>query len=82
MSGSLEVRQFLMRHDGANAAPSGSGVPTQRMGGSDAGRISDEQVHRARLAVANGARGAEDCALLLDMLGLAPGEDGSSPVQH
>ncbi|WP_371504419.1 hypothetical protein [Allokutzneria sp. NRRL B-24872] len=48
----------------------------------DPSRISDEQVHRARVAVARGALGAEDCRTLLDMLGLVPGEDGVPPVQR
>lgn len=32
--------------------------------------LAPEQIHRARLFVANQARDAEDCAELLDMLGL------------
>lgn len=82
MSGSLEVRQFLMRHDETQSASSGAGVPTQRGSGADALRVSDDQVHRARLAVAGVAHDAEDCALLLDMLGLMRGEDGVPPVQR
>jgi hypothetical protein len=75
MSGSLEVRQFLWtQDDGMSRQP---GVPAQRTG--EPSRISDEQVHRARLAVARGAMSAEDCRLLLDMLGLSPGEDGGPP---
>ncbi|MBB4962702.1 hypothetical protein F4559_000061 [Saccharothrix violaceirubra] len=31
------------------------------------------------MSVARGATSAEDCRLLLDMLGLSPGEDGGSP---
>lgn len=79
MSGSLEVRNFLMQQDtiGGNSY---SGVPTQRTG--DTSRVTDEQVQRARLAVARGALDAEDCRLLLDMLGLTPGEDGVPPVSR
>jgi hypothetical protein len=80
MSGSLEVRQFLWTQ-GEAMSRQGAGVPAQRTG--EPSRISDEQVHRARLAVARGAMSAEDCRLLLDMLGLSPGEDGgASPVQR
>ncbi|KAA2264903.1 hypothetical protein F0L68_07520 [Solihabitans fulvus] len=76
MSGSLEVRKFLWQQDETLARP-GASVPAQRTG--EPSRISDEQVHRARLAVARGALGAEDCRLLLDMLGLSPGDGGETP---
>ncbi|AXB46592.1 hypothetical protein [Amycolatopsis albispora] len=83
MSGSLEVRQFLLRYEGDGGSGSASGgVPAQRSGNADAPRISDDQVRRARLAVAQGANGVEDCAELLDMLGLTPDEDGRLPVQR
>ncbi|MFC4002991.1 hypothetical protein ACFS2C_09845 [Prauserella oleivorans] len=79
MSGSVEVRQFLVRHEGDGLA--GLGVPAQRAGHAETPRVSDDQVRRARLAVARCASGAEDCAELLDMLGLKPDEDGRAPVQ-
>ena len=82
MSGSIEVRQFLMRHDQTRAVSSGAGVPSQRSSGADTLRITDDQVHRARRAVAGGAHDADDCAVLLEMLGLARGEDGVPPVQR
>ncbi len=81
MSGSLEVRNFLMQQEsiaGSNGFT--GGVPAQRSG--DTARVTDEQVRRARLAVARGALDAEDCRLLLDMLGLVPGEDGVPPVSR
>jgi len=80
MSGSLEVRKFLLQQDnlGTGGAGYGAGVPTQRSG--EASRVTDEQVHRARLAVARSATGVEDCRELLEMLGLVPGEDGVPPV--
>jgi hypothetical protein len=56
-------------------------VPAQR-GASDTQRVSNDQVRRARLAVANGALGVEDCAQLLDMLGLSLDDDGQAPVQR
>ncbi|SMD06399.1 hypothetical protein [Lentzea albidocapillata] len=77
MSGSLEVRKFLFTQDDSVSRQGGPNVPAQRNG--EASRISDDQVHRARLAVARSATGAEDCRMLLDMLGLSPGEDGGSP---
>ena len=81
MSGSVEVRQFLLRYEGEGHGVRYGGVPTQRAG-QEAPRISDDQVRRARLAVAHGAAGAEDCARLLDMLGLSPDESGRPPVQR
>ncbi|MCR3746671.1 hypothetical protein [Lentzea californiensis] len=77
MSGSLEVRKFLFTQDDSVSRQGGPNVPAQRNG--EPSRISDEQVHRARLAVARSALGAEDCRMLLDMLGLSPGEDGGLP---
>jgi hypothetical protein len=84
MSGSLEVRQFLVRYEGADAAnPSlTGGLPAQRTSQSESQRVSDDQVSRARLAVAHGALGVEDCAQLLDMLGLTLNGDGQAPVQR
>ncbi|ANZ37414.1 hypothetical protein BBK82_16470 [Lentzea guizhouensis] len=77
MSGSLEVRKFLWTQDDGMQRQGGPAVPAQRSG--EPSRISDEQVHRARLAVARSALGTEDCRMLLDMLGLSPGEDGGTP---
>jgi len=79
MSGSLEVRNFLIQQDTLGGT-SYSGVPAQRTG--DSSRVTDDQIRKARLAVARGATDAEDCRLLLDMLGLAPGDDGVPPVSR
>lgn len=76
MSNSLEVRQFLMQQD--LGAP---GVPAQRTGDTQ-GRVNDDQVRRARLAVASSAENAEDCHQLLDMLGLLADDDGVPPVMR
>jgi hypothetical protein len=80
MSGSLEVRNFLMQQDTIGGGTGYTGVPAQRTG--DTSRVTDNQVRKARLAVARGALGAEDCRLLLDMLGLAPSDDGIPPVSR
>lgn len=79
MYGSLDVRNFLSQQEEGLSGGSSS-VPAQRSG--DPGRISDDQVHRARVAVARGSRDAEDCKQLLDMLGLAPDDDGEPPVSR
>lgn len=82
MSGPVEVRDFLLQHETRDTAFNfGNGnVPTQRTG--ETSRVSEEQVHRARLAVARSAQSVEDCRDLLDMLGLVPGEDGLPPVRR
>ena len=54
-----------------------SGVPTQRTV-ADVYRVSEDQVHRARMAVARNAQDSDDCRELLDMLGLI-GEPGEPP---
>ncbi|SFS46645.1 hypothetical protein [Saccharopolyspora flava] len=77
MYGSLDVRKFLWQQEDGQSRQSGA-VPGQRVG--EPSRISEEQVHRARIAVARSAESAEDCRLLLDMLGLVPDEDGQPPV--
>ncbi|GAA4858696.1 MULTISPECIES: hypothetical protein [Saccharopolyspora] len=76
MYGSLDVRKFLWQQDedAARGAPS---VPVQR--GGEPARLSPEEIHRARIAVARSAADAEDCRLLLDMLGLVPDEDDGEP---
>lgn len=52
-------------------------VPAQRTA-ADVYRVSDEQVHRARMAVARNAVDSDDCRELLDMLGLL-GDQGEPP---
>ncbi|QGK71706.1 hypothetical protein GIY23_21255 [Allosaccharopolyspora coralli] len=79
MDGSLDVRQFLWQQDGAATRSSGE-VPAPRNG--EPARITPEQVHRARIAVARGARDVDDCKMLLDMLGLSGDEDGEAPVSR
>jgi hypothetical protein len=79
MQSSLEVRQFLLQQDDTINRNSPT-VPLQR--GADPARISDEQVHRARMSVAHSALDADDCRLLLDMLGLVDSDDGVPPVRR
>ncbi|GAB2757806.1 hypothetical protein GCM10027174_37550 [Salinifilum aidingensis] len=76
MYGSLDVRKFLLQQ--GESLSRSSAVPGPREG--DSPRISQEKIHRARIAVARGAHDAEDCRMLLDMLGLTPDEDGTPPA--
>lgn len=78
MYGSLDVRKFLSQQEEGLTRSSGSSVPVPRSG--EPARITSEQIHRARVAVARGAHDTEDCKLLLDMLGLTPDESGEPPV--
>ncbi|MGH3762021.1 hypothetical protein [Actinophytocola sp.] len=80
MSGPVEVRDFLLQQETRDPSLGLGSVPTQRTG--ETSRVTDEQVRRAQLAVARGAQGVEDCKELLEMLGLAPGEDGVPPVRR
>lgn len=58
------------RRDVTNdSATSGDSIPVQRSA-ADAYRVSEEQVHRARLVVARNSTNSEDLRQLLDMLGL------------
>jgi hypothetical protein len=52
-------------------------VPTQRTA-ADVYGVSEDQVHRARIAVARNALDSDDCRELLDMLGLI-GDGGDPP---
>ena len=59
-----------------------SAIPSQR-NAADAYRVSEDQVHRARIVVARNAAGSEDCRELLDMLGLiASSPDQAPPVRR
>ena len=82
MSGPVEVRDFLLQHESKDTSLNfgNGGVPQQRNG--ETSRVTNDQVRRAQLAVANGSRDVEDCRELLDMLGLVPSEDGVPPVRR
>lgn len=54
-----------------------SGLPAQRTA-ADVYRVSEDQVHRAQMAVARNALDSDDCRELLDMLGLI-GDSGEPP---
>jgi hypothetical protein len=59
-----------------------SAIPSQR-NAADAYRVSEDQVHRARIVVARNAEDSEDCRQLLDMLGLiAASPDQLPPVRR
>jgi len=61
---------------------SSSTIPSQR-NAADAYRVSEDQVHRARIVVARNAEDSEDCRRLLDMLGLiAASPDQLPPVRR
>jgi hypothetical protein len=51
------------------ALNTGNGIPNQRTA-ADAYRVSDDQLHRARLVVARNSADSDDLRQLLDMLGL------------
>lgn len=59
------------------SVPSGE-IPTQRSA-ADAYRISDDQLHRARLLVARNSANSQDLRLLLDMLGLISASPDQPP---
>lgn len=57
-------------------------IPAPRSA-ADAYRVTEEQVHRARIVVARNAEDFEDCRRLLDMLGLiASSPDQLPPVRR
>jgi hypothetical protein len=80
MSGPVEVRDFLLQQETRDTSLGFGGVPAPRSG--ETSRVTDEQVHRAQLAVAHSAKDVDDCRELLEMLGLVPGEDGVPPVRR
>ena len=78
MSGISSVRRSAGE---AGTAPAGS-IPGPRSA-ADAYRVSDDQVIRARLVVAENSSGSEDLRQLLDMLGLiAANPDQPPPVSR
>jgi hypothetical protein len=71
-----------MADDRYTRETSSSAIPTPRTA-ADAYRVTEEQVHRARIVVARNAEDPEDCRRLLDMLGLiASSPDQLPPVRR
>lgn len=61
---------------------SAGGIPHQRTA-SDAYRVSDDQLHRARMVVARNSADPDDLRQLLDMLGLiSTNPDQPPPVSR
>jgi hypothetical protein len=68
------------RDIGEERAASNGSIPGPRTA-SDAYRVSDDQIHRARLVVARNCADPDDLRQLLDMLGLiSPHPDQPPPV--
>ncbi len=81
MSEARTVRQAAGGQRFTRTAPSAA-IPAQR-NAADAYRVSEEQVHRARMVVARNAVDSTDCRRLLDMLGLiASNPDQAPPVRR
>jgi len=81
MSGSGRVPAQAAEERYARDAPSAA-IPSQRSA-ADAYRVSEDQVHRARIVVARNAADSDDCRRLLDMLGLiASSPDQVPPVRR
>jgi hypothetical protein len=74
MSGSGSARREISEN---RAVPAGV-IPGQRTA-ADAYRVSDDQLHRARLVVARNSADSEDLRRLLDMLGLISSNPDQPP---
>ncbi len=73
MSGIGSTRQYI----GGGRVATGS-IPNQRSA-ADAYRISDDQLHRARMVVARNSGDSDDLRQLLDMLGLISANPDQPP---
>ncbi len=81
MSGTGRVPAQTTEQRFAREVPA-SVIPAQR-NAADAYRVTEDQVHRARIVVARNAEDSEDCRRLLDMLGLiASSPDQLPPVRR
>jgi hypothetical protein len=71
------------RQDVGDDRPMSPGaIPTQRTA-ADAYRVSEDQLHRARMVVARNCDDSDDLRQLLDMLGLiSPNPDLPPPVRR
>ncbi|MFC5210606.1 hypothetical protein ACFPM0_29185 [Pseudonocardia sulfidoxydans] len=71
------------RREIGDVRQSGTGAIPGPRTAADAYRVSDDQVHKARLVVAENSEGPEDLRLLLDMLGLiSTNSDDPPPVSR
>ena len=68
----------VRRDVGEDRVPDRAAIPTQRTA-ADAYRVSDDQLHRARLVVARNSDDPRICAQLLDMLGLISANPDQPP---
>ena len=73
MGGIDSVRREIGEERGASGA-----IPQQRSA-ADAYRVSDDQLHRARMVVARNSDDPDDLRQLLDMLGLISGNPDQPP---
>lgn len=73
MSGIDSVRREISEERGVSGA-----IPNQRSA-ADAYRVTDDQLHRARMVVARNSADSSDLRRLLDMLGLISGNPEQPP---
>ena len=71
----------VRRDLGEDRGPAPGAIPHQRSA-ADAYRVSDDQLHRARLVVAKNSDDPEDLRQLLDMLGLISAQSGPAAARH
>ena len=74
MGGIDSVRREIGEERGASPGS----IPQQRSA-ADAYRVSDDQLHRARMVVARNSDDPDDLRQLLDMLGLISGNPDQPP---
>lgn len=79
--GSSDPAVGAVRSSSPHGVTGDAAVPTQRTA-ADVYRVSEDQVHRARMAVARNAVGSDDCRELLDMLGLMSDAGDVPPVRR
>ena len=70
-----------VRREVADARIGSVDIPSQRTA-ADAYRVSDDQLHRARMVVARNSADQEDLRQLLDMLGLISGNPDQPPTSQ
>lgn len=78
MGGIGSARRDLDPRQESGGRPGAGSIPAQRSA-SDAYRVSDDELHRARLVVARNSGDPADLRQLLDMLGLISANPDQSP---